>query len=212
MSRSRRAVTPLGRLAIAAVIAGLATGVSACEAGNNAPTLEFHPQSAGLDVEVHGIKIINAFVLGAATGSLPAGHSAGVFLAMYNQGNSAEQLTGASAPGVAKSVTIPAGGVALPPSQAVYLTGPEPKIVLTGLLHPLSAGGSVRVLLSFSGAGVVSLTLPVLPRTSEFGTFSPAPSPAPSPTASPRKHGGTGAPTAPATGGSSSTATPSPTS
>jgi copper(I)-binding protein len=211
VSRSRRAVTPLGRLAIAAVIAGLATGASACEAGNNAPTLEFHPQSAGLDVVAHGIKIINAFVLGAATGSLPAGHSAGVFLAMYNQGSSTEQLTGASAPGVAKSVTIPAGGVTLPPNQAVNLTGPEPKIVLTGLLHPLPAGGSVRLLLTFSGAGAVPLTLPVLPRTSDFGTFSPAPSPSPSPTASPRKHGGTGAPTAPATSGSS-TATPTPTS
>ena len=212
MRRSRRAVTPIGRLAIAAVIAGLATGVSACEAGNNAPTLEFHPQSAGLDAVTHGIKIINAFVLGAATGSLPQGHSAGVFLAMYNQGNSTERLTGASAPGVAKSVTVPAGGVALPPQQAVHLTGPEPEIVLTGLLHPLASGGSIRVTFTFSDAGNVTLTLPVLPRTNDYGTFSPAPLPSPSPAASPHKHGGTGAPTAPATSGSSSTATPSPTS
>ena len=209
MSRSRRAVTPFGRLAIAAIIAGLATGVSACEAGNDAPTLEYHPQSAGLDVVTHGIKIINAFVLGAATGPLPAGHSAGVFLAMYNQGNSTERLTGASAPGVAKSVTVPAGGVALPPAQAVHLTGPNPEIVLTGLIHPLPAGGSIRLVLVFSGAGAVPLTLPVLPRTNDYGTFSPAPSPSPSPSAGPGKHGGTGAPTAPATSGSGSgTATP----
>lgn len=212
MSRSRRAVTPIGRLAIAAVIAGLATGVSACEAGNNAPTLEYHPQSAGLDAVTHGIKIINAFVLGAATGALPAGHSAGVFMAMYNQGNSPERLTGASAPGVAKSVTVPAGGVALPPHQAVYLTGPQPQIVLTGLLHPLPAGGSIHVTFTFSEAGNVTLTLPVLPRTNEYGTFSPAPVPSPSPTASRGKHG-TGTPTASATGGSAtSTATPTPTS
>ena len=194
MSRSRRAVTPIGRLAIAAAIAGLASGVSACEAGTNAPTLEFHPQSAGLDAVVHNIKIINAFVLGAASGSLPAGKSAGVFLAMYNEGSSAERLTGASAPIVATSVTVPAGGVALPPGQAVYLTGPAPKIVLSGLRHPLAAGGSIHVTFSFASAGNVTLNLPVLPRTSYDGTFSPAPSPSPATSVSPGKHHGTGSP------------------
>lgn len=182
MSRSRRAVTPIGRLAIAAVVAGLAIGVSACEAGNNAPTLEYHPQSAGLDAVVNGIKISDAFVLGAASGPLPAGQQAGVFLAFYNQGKSAERLTAASAPSVAKSVTVPQGGVALPPEQAVYLTGPSPKILLSGLLHPLEAGGSVRVTLAFSVAGSVTLNLPVLPRSDDYGTFSPAPPPSPSAT------------------------------
>ena len=182
MSRSRRAVTPIGRLAVAAAVAGLAIGVSACEAGNNAPTLEFHPQSAGLDVMTHDIKIINAFVLGAATGPIAAGHSAGVFLAIYNQGRGAERLTGVTAPGVATSVTVPSGGIALPSSQTVHLTGPQPRIVLNGLLRPLQSGGSVRVVLSFSSAGDVTLTLPVLPRTSDYGTFSPAPTPSPSPT------------------------------
>jgi hypothetical protein len=212
VSRSRRAVTPIGRLAIAAAIAGLAIGVSACEAGNNAPTLEYHPQSAGLDVMVHGIRITNAFVLGWANEPVPAGQSAGVFLALYNQGRSAERLTGASAPGVAKSVTVPAGGVALPPSQSVRLTGPKPEILLTGLLHPLASGGAIKVTLTFSGAGNVSVTLPVLPRSDYYSTFSPAPPPAtPTPTASPAKHGrgrtpGSGSSTAPA----SSSATPTP--
>ena len=218
MTRSRRAVTPIGRLAIAAAIAGLAIGVSACEAGNNAPTLEFHPQSAGLDVMVRGIKISNAFVLGWASGPVPPGQSAGVFLALYNEGKTAERLTGASAPGVAKSVTVPAGGVALPPSQSVRLTGPEPEILLSGLLHPLQAGGSVKVTLVFSGAGNVSVTLPVLPRSDYYATFSPAPPPTPTPTtsASPGKHGHTGTPgagssTAPATSGPGSSS-PTPTS
>ena len=47
MSSSRWAATPIGRLVIAAAIVGLAGGVTACDAGNNAPTLEFHPQSDG---------------------------------------------------------------------------------------------------------------------------------------------------------------------
>lgn len=216
MSRSRRAVTPIGRLAIAAAIAGLAIGVSACEAGTNAPTLEFHPQSAGLDAVVHGIKISNAFVLGAPSGSLPAGQSAGVFLAFYNQGNSAEKLAGASAPRVARSVTVPQGGVTLPPGQAVYLTGPAPKIVLSGLLHPLEAGRSIHVTFSFTNAGNVTLTLPVLPRSDYYATFSPAPSPSPTTTASPHKHGGTGSPspgssaTPSSSGSSSGSPTPTP--
>jgi copper(I)-binding protein len=210
VSRSRRAVTPIGRLAAAVAIAGLAVGVSACEAGNDAPTLEFHPQSAGLDVMVHGVKIINAFVLGAASGPLAAGQSAGVFLAMYNQGRTAQTLTSVSAPGVAKSVTAPSGGIALPPNQAVHLTGPEPQIVLTGLLHPLEAGGSVHVVLSFSEAGNVTLDLPVLPRTTSYGTFSPAP--APSPSVSPGKHGGTGTPSPGASATPSSSGSPTPSS
>jgi copper(I)-binding protein len=213
VTRSRRAVTPTGRLAIAAAIAGLAIGVSACEAGNNAPTLEFHPQSAGLDVMVRGIKITDAFVLGWASGPIPAGQSASVFLALYNEGRTAERLTGASAPGVAKSVTVPAGGVALPSSESVRLTGPKPEIVLSGLLHPLQSGGSVKVTLTFSGAGNVSVTLPVLPRTEDYSTFSPAPPPAtPTTSASPGKHSptatpGAGSSTAPATSSS-----PTPTS
>lgn len=215
MSRSRRALTPIGRLAVAAAIAGLATGVSACEAGTNAPTLEFHPQSAGLDAVVHGIKISNAFVLGAPSGSLPAGQSAGVFLALYNQGNSAERLAGASAPTVARSVTVPQGGVALPPGQAAYLSGPAPEIVLSGLLHPLEAGRSIHLTLSFTSAGNVTLTLPVLPRTDYYSTFSPVPSPSPTATASPGKRGSTGSPgpgssATPASSGSSS-GSPTPT-
>jgi copper(I)-binding protein len=210
VSRSRRAVTPIGRLAAAAAIAGLVIGVSACEAGNNAPTLEYHPQSAGLDVQVDGIKIIDAFVLGWASGPIPAGQSASVFLALYNQGRGTERLTGASAPGVAKSVTLPTGGITLPSSQAVDLTHAKPRIVLNGLLHPLAAGGSIRLVLSFSSAGNVTLTLPVLPRLGSYSTFSPAPSPSPSTSASPGKHStGSPSPGASTTPSSSSSATPS---
>jgi copper(I)-binding protein len=212
VSRSRRAVTPIGRLAAAAAIAGLAVGVSACEAGNNAPTLEFHPQSAGLDAVVDGVKIINAFVLGWASGPVPAGQSAGVFLAMYNEGRSAERLTGVSAPTVAKSVTVPPGGIALPPSQAVYLTGPVPKIVLTGLLHPLEAGRSIHLVLSFTNAGSVTLILPVLPRSDYYSTFSPAPPPSPSPSVTPGKHAGTGSPSPGTSTTPSSSGSPSPSS
>jgi copper(I)-binding protein len=182
VSPSRWAASPIGRLVIAAAIVGLAGGVTACDAGNNAPTINFHPQSDGLDTVLHGIQIQDAFVLGAVNGSLPAGHNAGIFLALYNKGPHRDQLVAVSAPGVAKSVKIPSGGVGLPITQAVYLTGPKPEIVLTGLVRPLAAGTAVHVVLEFANAGSVTLDLPVLQRSDIYSTFSPAP--APSPTAS----------------------------
>jgi copper(I)-binding protein len=206
VSSSRWAATPIGRLVVAAAIVGLAGGATACDAGNNAPTLEFHQQSDGVDTAVHGIKIINAFVLSWADGTAPTGQTAGVFLAMYNNGSSADRLIGVTAASVAKSVLLPANGVDLPSQQAVDLTGPKPDIVLSGLQRPLAAGGTVDVTLSFVNAGSVTLDLPVLQRSDGYATFSPAPAPAPS-----RTPGASGSPSATATPTGSATATNSPT-
>lgn len=189
MSRSRRASTPLGRLAVAAVAAALVAGATGCEAGNNAPTLEFHPQSEGIDTAAHGILIRDAFVLGAQLGStLSRGQSAGFFVALFNYGPR-DTLTSVTAPGTAKSVTLPAGGIVLHTQQPVYLTRPVPRIVLTGLTRALPGGGTVRLTLNFLNTGSVSLTVPVLPRAYDYATFSPAPAPSPSPSATAAKRG-----------------------
>ncbi len=216
MSRSRRASTPLGRLAIAAVAVGLVAGATGCEAGNNAPTLEFHPQSEGIDTVAHGIEIRDAFVLGAQIGStLKPGQSAGFFVALYNNG-SPDTLTGATAPGTARSVTLPSGGIALRSQQPVYLTRrPVPSIVLTGLTRSLAGGQVVRLTLNFLNTGSVSLTVPVLPRAYDYATFSPPP--APTPTQSPvaagqgkhaKKKSSTAAATPGATASPTASATP----
>lgn len=175
MSRSRRGFTPASRLAAAVAAACLVPGVAACDAGDNAPTLEFHPQSAGIDTVVHGIRIDDAFVLGSASApSLPPGKSAGFYLALVNEG-SPDRLVSVTAPGTAASVTLPAGGIALGTNQPAYLTGPEPKIVLTKLTRVLANGSTVRITLNFLDAGSYSLTVPVLSRLSDYATFSPAP-------------------------------------
>lgn len=202
MSRSRRGFAPTGRLAAAVAVACLVPAVAACDAGNNAPTLEFHPQSAGIDTVVHGIKIDDAFVLGSATDSpLRRGESAGFYLALLNEG-SPDRLVSVTAAGTATSVTIPAGGIALGTYQAVYLTGPKPKIVLTKLRHALDSGTSVSITLNFLNAGSFTMTVPVLPRASEYATFAPAP--VATPTVKPSR-------TAGATTGTTGTATTSPT-
>ncbi|HEY1915965.1 MAG TPA: hypothetical protein VGH27_10365 [Streptosporangiaceae bacterium] len=209
MSRSRRGCAPTGRLAAAVAVACLVPAVAACDAGNNAPTLEFHPQSAGIDTVVHGIKIDDAFVLGSATDSpLRSGESAGFYLALLNEG-SPDQLVSVTAAGTATSVTLPAGGIKLGTYQAVYLTGPKPKIVLTKLTHALDNGSSVTITLNFLNAGSFSMTVPVLSRSSDYATFAPAP--VPTPKVSPSKTvTPTGTSTATATTGPSPTATATP--
>ena len=185
MSRSRRGFAPYCRLAVAAAVVGLLPVVAACDAGSNAPTAEFHPQSQGIDTIVHGIDIRDAFVLGAQLGgSLPAGKTAGLFLALINQGTK-DKLVSVTAPGTATSVTLPHGGISLIGWRPVYLVGPEPKILLEHLLRPLAAGETVRITLNFLKAGSVRLSVPVLPRSDIYATFSPAPSPSPSHTVTP---------------------------
>jgi copper(I)-binding protein len=173
--RSRSGRTVANRLLIGA-LALLIPAITGCEAGLNAPTLEFHPASSGANAIVNGIKINNVFVLSAPSGSsVPAGASAGMFLALFNGGTNADQLVGVSAPGSAASVRLSGGTVSLPVQSSVNLTGPHPEVVLNGLTRPLSGGQAVRVIFNFQHAGAVTLDVPVEPQSFSFATFSPPP-------------------------------------
>ena len=178
--------------------------LAGCEAGLNAPVLQWHPPTAGAGKAISSatgrgfIAIRNVFVLGAPlNASLPAGSSAGVFLAIVNTGVK-DRLVSMSAPGTATSVTLPAGGVTLERSRIELLTGPEPEVVLTGLTHTLVSGVNIRLVLTFQNAGSVTLFVPVIPKALSYYTYSPAPSP--TPTATRKRHHGQ----------ASASATPSP--
>jgi copper(I)-binding protein len=172
---------PGGRRLLVLAIAALIPVLAGCEAGNNAPTQQWHQPTDGTGTVHDNIAIRNVFVLGAPIGStIKTGSSAGVFLALINDG-SADKLVRISAPGTATSVTLPGGSVSLASQQAVFLTGPAPKVVLEGLTRPLTGGSSVRLVLTFQNAASVSITVPVMPRAQYYSTFSP-PSPTPSPT------------------------------
>lgn len=175
-----------GRRLLVLAIAALIPALAGCEAGNNAPVLGWHQPTDGTGTVHDNISIRNVFVLGAPIGStIGVGHSAGVFLALINNG-SPDKLVSISAPGTAKTVTLPGGSVRLASQQAVFLTGPAPKVVLDGLTRTLSGGSTVRLVLTFQNAASVSLTVPVMPRAQYYSTFSP-PSPSPSPTKSKHK-------------------------
>ena len=103
---------------------------------------------------------------------------------------------------------LPGGTVSLAQRKVVLLTGPQPKVILTGLMRALQGGSFIRVVLTFQKAGSVTLDVPVLPRAQYYSTFSPAPSPTPKPTPADKA---APTPSATATTGSTATPTPSPT-
>jgi copper(I)-binding protein len=187
--RSSSGKTVARRLAFGA-LALMIPAISGCEAGLNAPTLEYHSASAGAHTVFNGISINNVFVLGAPSGtSVPAGSSASMFLGLFNNGTSADKLVSISAPGSAATVKLPGGGVTIPASSAVNLTGPQPSVVLSDLAKPLPSGGAISVVLDFQRAGVVTLQVPVEPDSFYYTTYSPPPAPSAKPSTAPAKAG-----------------------
>ena len=171
-------MTRWNRRMLFGALAVLAPALVGCEAGLNAPTLEFHPAAFGAYADKNGISISNAFVLGPPpNGPVVAGGRAGVFFAVTAQNG--DKLVSVSAPGTASQVMITGGSVNLPPSALVTLTGPVPKVVLAGLANPLQGGEAVTLNLNFAKAGTVTLNVPVEPKAYEYATFSPPPTPSP---------------------------------
>ena len=189
-------------------LAVLVPALAGCEAGFNAPTLEYHPAAFGAYATKNGVSIANAFVLGPSpSGPEVAGGRAGVFLAITAQDG--DKLVSASAPGTASAVQITGGSVSLPAVAPVDLTGPVPKVVLTGLANPLQGGETVTLNLTFAEAGTITMTVPVEPKAYEYATFSPPATP--SPTATKKKAKANPSASASASGSASPGATASPT-
>jgi copper(I)-binding protein len=185
--RSRRGLLSLRDLVVVAAV-GLIPAIAGCEAGNDAPTQQWHQPTPGASAIVDNtLRINNMFVLGPTPGfTLPRGASAGIFFALSNDG-APDRLLSIKAPGDATSVLVPAGGITLGREQTLLLTGPSPRVVLEHLTRTLNGGQWIRLNLRFQNAGFVSLKVPVMPRTESYGTFSPAPlilRPRPTPTPS----------------------------
>jgi copper(I)-binding protein len=202
--------TAAGRLLLGAgALALLVPAVAGCEAGNGAPTLEFHAASSGAQTVFNGIKITNAFVLGApADSTLPSGSSAGLFVSLYNGGTSSDTLLSITAGNTAAKVSMSGGTVALPVNAApVNLTGPQPDVVLENLTTSLRGGSSIPVTFDFEHAGPVTLQVPVEPQSYQWETFSPPASTAPATPSASASATGTVTPTGAASGNAASSAT-----
>jgi copper(I)-binding protein len=189
------------------VLAVLVPALAGCEAGLNAPTLEFHPAAFGAYTDKNGISISNAFVLGPPLhGPAVAGGRAGVFLSITAENG--DRLVSVSAPGTAAAAKITGGSVNLPSQVPVNLTGPVPKVVLVALANPLQGGETVTLNFTFAEAGAVTLAVPVEPQAYEYSTFSPPPTPAPAPTK--KKANPSASASASASGSATPTATATP--
>jgi copper(I)-binding protein len=174
-------VTRWKRRLLLGALAVLVPALAGCEAGFNAPTLEYHQAAFGAYAMKNGVSISNAFVLGPSlSGPEVAGGRAGVFLAITSQDG--DKLVSASAPGAASAVKILGGSVSVPAAAPVTLTGPVPRVVLTGLANPLQGGELVKLNLTFAEAGTIAMTVPVQPKAYEYATFSPPPTPSPAAT------------------------------
>jgi hypothetical protein len=194
-------VTRWTRRLLFAAVAVLVPALAGCEAGADAPTQEFHPAAFGGLATAGGITINDAFVLGPGLGGkLSPGGQAGVFLALTSVGS--DQLLSVTAPGTASSVRLVGGPVTLTPNSLVTLTGPAPKIVLTGLTTSLSGGQTIQLIFDFANEGQVPLLVPVEPDAYDYSSYSPPPA-VPTPTATPKHH-------AKPKPGASGTASPSP--
>ena len=173
-------MTRWNRRLLFGAIAVLVPALAGCEAGLNAPTLEFHAATNGVSVIENGINIDNAFVLGPGLNStLPVGGRAGVFVALLAQNG--DTLESVSAPGTASSAQITGGPVDLAPQALVNLDGPAPQIVLSGLTRPLTGGETIKLVLTFATVGAVTLDVPVEPQAYTYATYSPPPTPTPTP-------------------------------
>jgi copper(I)-binding protein len=186
--RLTRRHLPRSRVLPAALLIGALAipAVTGCEAGLDAPTLAFHPAAGGAYKTVGDVTISNAFILGAPLGqSLPAGGQAGVFVSFSSAGG--DQLQSVTAGGAASSVKITGGTVDIPANGTANVNGPAPRIVLTNLSAPLSAGATVGLSFTFANAGEVTLQVPIEPQAYEYATFAQPPvaaaSPSPSSTA-----------------------------
>ncbi|MBB5138775.1 copper(I)-binding protein [Thermocatellispora tengchongensis] len=199
MTRTSRrwAIAATAFIVAVPVLAGCATGFDANLSKPYSPT-EARVTAA------KGIHISRAFLLGPEQGAtLPQGGAAPLYISILNSNRNPDQLVGATADGVG-TVKI-ASPITLPNNQMVS-TGQAPSsgaqaasVTVESLAKPLSGGEYVTINLQFSNAGVIPVSVPVIPRTREFSTYPPA---SVAPTATPA------APDATATPGATVTPTP----
>ena len=165
-------MTRWNRRLLFGAIAVLIPVLAGCEAGQDAPTLAFHPASNGVSVIKDGITIDNVFVLGPELGgTLKTGGRASLFAAISAENG--DRLESVDAPGFASAVQVAGGTINLPAQGLADLQGPAPQLVLTGLTHDLQGGATIQVVFNFAEAGPIRLSVPVEPRAYDYATYSP---------------------------------------
>ncbi|WP_031089299.1 hypothetical protein [Streptomyces sp. NRRL WC-3549] len=179
MSRSLRH----GALAATAIVFSIAS-LSACAAGNDAPTLQVRPDNAATAVDQ--LKIQNVNVITQPEG---AEGPAVVAATLFNDGTKKETLESVTLPGSSTPVKLtPAKGngpIEVPAGGRVILGGKgNASAVIENGHEAVQAGGVQAVAFTFSETGEVSLGATVVPAEHFFKAFGPSALPSPKPSAS----------------------------
>ncbi|MCQ4084013.1 copper chaperone PCu(A)C [Streptomyces sp. RB6PN25] len=181
MSRSYRSG------ALAAVLALSIAPLAACGAGTDAQTQQVKPDTAMTSAD--DISIQNAVIVTDPAKAGPAAVTARIF----NNGQSAQQLTAVSVPGLSQPVQLTgadgkAGPLTIPAGGTIALGGPgNPSAVVQNSQSVIKDGNVQNVVFTFSKAGQVSLAPTVVPALHYFqgyGPSAPAAPSSPSPSAS----------------------------
>lgn len=147
------------------VAALLAPALAAC--GFGAQTDQIYQAAQGVDDRTTSVKILNALVVAAENGS---GTFAGSFV---NESDESQELSEITGEGVTAAISEEA--VAVAPKTLLNLgepvVGPRggelPQVVLSGTA--IEIGRYVRLTLTFSGVGAVTINVPVVSNDSDLG-------------------------------------------
>ncbi|KDQ68666.1 DUF461 domain-containing protein [Streptomyces halstedii] len=182
MSRSLRH----GALAATAIVFSIAS-LSACAAGNDAPTLKVRPDNAATSVDHVKIQNVNVITQPDRDTEGPAVVAA----TLFNDGTKPETLESVTLPGSGTTVKLtPAEGdgpLVIPAGGRLILGGKGNASAVIESGREAAQDGSVQtVAFSLSETGEVSLGATVVPANSVFKDFGPSslPSPKATPTAS----------------------------
>ncbi|WP_405144396.1 copper chaperone PCu(A)C [Sphaerisporangium sp. NBC_01403] len=196
----RRVIAVTALLAAAPALAACGAGTDANTSNAYAPT-EAHvlidSNGTGKTYGRNGIKIPQAFLLGPDSGAkIEAGGSVPLYLSMMNYGTVPDSLEGVAVADQSAASVKTAGAIALPPGKLVNTGRPTSTVILEGTQKPLLGGESIAVTLKFANAGDINMTIPVITRSREFSSLSPAPSAVPSATPAPTTSASVPAPSA----------------
>lgn len=163
-----------------AAVAALAPVAAGCAAGADAQTNRPYSATEGTDAAVSSLKLRDNLIAGPLPGAkLNPGDHAPLYLTLVNDGTATDRLENVTTDGTFGARKITGGHIDVAPGQAVRV-GRNPAITFGKLSKSLSGGESVRVTFTFTHAGAVTVTVPVVTRDRYFATYAPAPSATPS--------------------------------
>ena len=158
--RRRRSLVGLGATGLALLL-----GLSACNAGQDAPVTAGVPDVAYAHGDVGSVALDVVFV--ESGGTVMAGESAPLRGNFTNEAETADHLVSVSSP-AAGSVQLlgadglpSAQGIDIPAHGQVDAVNGVVRLQLTDALYPLPATAIVPVTFQFNGAGQVTLDVPV---------------------------------------------------